>query len=175
MKNYAGHRLAPWLGHLMISRSETPRPLLTPGEVMQLPPADEIVMVAGVHPIRAKKARYFEDVRFTERILAPPVLKHVTSVMPDDWSTLSLPVRPKIDQSELTNPIADDDDPTESEKRRQPELSSKKAVEKKPMIEDEFGADLDVDDDDNVRARGLTRAMQQVARQARLDPDDGIL
>jgi len=175
MKNYAGHRLAPWLGHLMISRSETPRPLLTPGEVMQLAPADEIVMVAGVHPIRAKKARYFEDVRFTERILAPPVLEHVNAVNPDDWSALPLPSRPKTDQSELSNPIAeDDDDPTESEKRRQPELSSKKAVEKKPLIEDEFGADLDVDDD-NVRARGLTRAMQQVARQARLDPGDGIL
>src|SRR5690606_11822798 len=144
MKNYAGHRLAPWLGHLMISRSETPRPLLTPGEVMQLPPADEIVMVAGVHPIRAKKARYFEDARFTERILAPPIVEQVSAGKPDDWSTLSLPARPKIDQSELTNPIADDDDPTESEKRRQPELSSKKAVEKKPMVEDEFGADLDV-------------------------------
>ena len=47
MKNYAGHRLSPWLGHLMVSRQETARPLLTPGEVMQLPPADEIVMVAG--------------------------------------------------------------------------------------------------------------------------------
>ena len=61
MKNYAGHRLSPWLGHLMVSRSETARQLLTPGEVMQLPPDDEIVMVAGVHPIRAKKARYFQD------------------------------------------------------------------------------------------------------------------
>jgi type IV secretion system protein VirD4 len=39
MKNYAGHRLSPWLGHLMVSRSETARPLLTPGEIMQLPPA----------------------------------------------------------------------------------------------------------------------------------------
>ena len=58
MKNYAGHRLSPWLGHLMVSRQETARPLLTPGEVMQLPPADEIVMVSGIHPIRAKKARY---------------------------------------------------------------------------------------------------------------------
>jgi type IV secretion system protein VirD4 len=38
MKNYAGSRLSPWLGHLMVSRSETARPLLTPGEVMQLPP-----------------------------------------------------------------------------------------------------------------------------------------
>jgi type IV secretion system protein VirD4 len=56
MQNYAGHRLAPWLGHLMISRSETARPLLTAGEVMQLPPDDEIVMVAGIPPIRAKGA-----------------------------------------------------------------------------------------------------------------------
>ena len=60
MKNYAGHRLSPWLGHLMVSRQETARPLLTPGEVMQLPPADELVLVSGVPPIRAKKARYFE-------------------------------------------------------------------------------------------------------------------
>src|ERR1700730_1249802 len=70
MKNYAGHRLNPWLGHLMVSRQETARRLLTPGEVMQLPPTDEIVMVAGTPPIRAKKARYYEDHRFAERVLA---------------------------------------------------------------------------------------------------------
>ena len=72
--NYAGHRLSPWLGHLMVSRQETARPLLTPGEVMQLPPADELLLVAGIHPIRAKKARYYEDRRLSERILPPPVL-----------------------------------------------------------------------------------------------------
>ncbi len=71
MKNYAGHRLSPWLGHLMVSRQETARPLLTPGEVMQLPPADELVLVSGVPPIRARKARYYEDIRLTERVLAP--------------------------------------------------------------------------------------------------------
>jgi hypothetical protein len=49
MKNYAGHRLSPWLGHLMVSRQETARPLLTPGEVMQLPSADELVLVSGIH------------------------------------------------------------------------------------------------------------------------------
>jgi type IV secretion system protein VirD4 len=57
MKNYAGHRLSPWLGHLMMSRQETAWPLLTAGEVMQLPPEDELVMVSGCPPIRAKKAR----------------------------------------------------------------------------------------------------------------------
>jgi type IV secretion system protein VirD4 len=45
---------------------------MTPGEVTQLPPAEEIVMVAGTPPIRAKKARYFEDKRLSERILRRP-------------------------------------------------------------------------------------------------------
>jgi type IV secretion system protein VirD4 len=74
MKNYAGHRLSPWLGHLMVSRQETARPLLTPGEVMQLPPADELILVSGCHPIRAKKVRYFEDPEMKGRILPPPAL-----------------------------------------------------------------------------------------------------
>ena len=39
---------------------------------MQLPADDEIIMVAGAPPIRAKKARYFEDKRFLARILAAP-------------------------------------------------------------------------------------------------------
>ncbi len=72
MKNYAGHRLSPWLGHLMVSRQETARPLLTPGEVMQLPPDDEMVLVSGCHPIRAKKVRYYEDRQLQARILPPP-------------------------------------------------------------------------------------------------------
>lgn len=94
MRNYAGHRLSPWLGHLMVSRSETARPLLTPGEVMQLPATDEIVMAAGVHPIRAKKARYFEDRRFKERILpSPDPAKCGRSARKDAWSELK-PQRP---------------------------------------------------------------------------------
>ena len=72
MRNYAGHRLSPWLGHLMVSRQETSRALLTPGEVMQLPPEDELVLVSGCHPIRAKKARYYEDPQLQVRILPPP-------------------------------------------------------------------------------------------------------
>ena len=61
MKNYAGHRLSPWLGHLMVSRQETARPLLTPGEVMQLPPDRRDRAGSGCPPIRAKKVRYYED------------------------------------------------------------------------------------------------------------------
>ncbi len=72
MRNYAGHRLAPWLAHVMVSRQETARALLTPGEVMQLPPTDEVVLVAGYPPVRARKLRYFEEAQFKARVLPPP-------------------------------------------------------------------------------------------------------
>ncbi len=74
MRNYAGHRLAPWLAHVMVSRRETARALLTPGEVMQLPADDELVLVSGAPPIRAKKLRYYEDPAFSGRVLPPPTL-----------------------------------------------------------------------------------------------------
>jgi type IV secretion system protein VirD4 len=72
MRNYAGHRLAPWLAHVMVSRQETARQLLTPGEVMQLPPHEELVLVSGLAPIRADKLRYYLDPNFTERVLPAP-------------------------------------------------------------------------------------------------------
>ena len=72
MKNFAGHRLAPWLSHTMVSRQETARQLLTPGEVMQLPAGEELVLVSGAPPVRARKLRYFADRNFTARLLAPP-------------------------------------------------------------------------------------------------------
>jgi type IV secretion system protein VirD4 len=76
MRNYAGHRLSPWLAHVMVSRQETARPLLTPGEVMQLPQTDELVLISGTPPIRAQKLRYFEDRRFISRLSPPPLLDH---------------------------------------------------------------------------------------------------
>ncbi len=174
MKNYAGHRLSPWLGHLMVSRSETARPLLTPGEVMQLPPADEIVMVAGTPPIRAKKARYFEDRRFQERILPPPALSTSDQGSADDWSKLSLPAQQQLPTA-ATPTSSNDEDTTESERRRQPELNRVQPIEKKAPIENEFELDpVDDGDDDVARNSQLRDTMRQVARQAALDPRDGI-
>jgi hypothetical protein len=37
-----------------------------------LPPDDELVLVSGCHPIRAKKTWYYQDRRLTERVMAPP-------------------------------------------------------------------------------------------------------
>ena len=176
MRNYAGHRLSPWLGHLMVSRSETARPLLTPGEIMQLPPADEIVMVAGIPPIKARKARYYEDARFRERILPPPRLSALREVQTDDWS--SLPVPPIAAGAGFSPPQrGPDEDTTDSEQRHQPELSLAQPVPSAEPIANEFELDGDRGDDlDNLAAqnRQLTGVMQGVARQASLDFGDGM-
>ncbi len=175
MKNYAGHRLSPWLGHLMVSRSETARPLLTPGEIMQLPPTDEIVMAAGLAPIRAKKARYYEDARFKERLLPPPKLTASAVGRPDDWTSLPVPDRPELSAPHMPNADQGDEDPTESGRRHQPELNRVTPVEKKAPISNEFEIDLpDETDEDAVRNSRLSRVMQGVARQVSLDPDDGM-
>ena len=90
-RNYAGHRLAPWLAHVMVSRQETARPLLTPGEVMQLPAEDELVLVSGQPPIRARKLRYYQDRNFTGRVLDVPALgtdgyADRPATRADDWT-----------------------------------------------------------------------------------------
>lgn len=71
-RNYAGNRLAPWLGHVMVMDQEAARPLLTEGEVLQLAETDALLFVAGRPPYRARKLRYFEDPNFKPRVLPPP-------------------------------------------------------------------------------------------------------
>ena len=177
-RNYAGHRLAPWLGHLMVSRQETARPLLTPGEVMQLPPDEAVVMVSSVAPIKAKKLRYFADANFKRRVLPPPTLgaSRYADAPPrqsDDWSGLAIPtVSTAPAATALTNgeaSTADDGGP-----RRQPELSE--VAEYQPEQEPASN-DLALLDDDDLPLplpRQLDPAMQRTARLASLDPDDGI-
>jgi hypothetical protein len=41
---------------------------------MQLDPQDELVMISGMAPIRARKLRYYEDANFDARRLPAPVI-----------------------------------------------------------------------------------------------------
>jgi type IV secretion system protein VirD4 len=95
-RNYAGHRLAPWLSHVMVSSQETQRSLITPGEVMQLPPDDEVVMISGVPPIRAKKLRYYDDANFAPRLGPPPKAPALPKLRPDDWSSHMRSIRDRL-------------------------------------------------------------------------------
>uniref|UniRef100_UPI0025C1D531 IncP-type conjugal transfer protein TraG n=1 Tax=Acidovorax sp. TaxID=1872122 RepID=UPI0025C1D531 len=178
-RNYAGHRLAPWLGHLMVSRQETARPLLTPGEVMQLPPDEAVVMVSSVAPIRAKKLRYYADANFQQRVLPSPALAggqyaDAPPLRPDDWSGLEIPPTPDAPATASADGLehlgtADDGGP-----RRQPELSETVAYDPDAAPAADLGL-LDDDDDAPLPLpRQLDPALQRTARLASLDPDDGI-
>ncbi|MBU2580919.1 MAG: IncP-type conjugal transfer protein TraG [Alphaproteobacteria bacterium] len=87
-RNLAGHRLAPWLSRLAVAEQETPRALLTPGEAMQLPPDEALVMISGTPPIRARKLRYFTDHNLAKRCLPPPTraCPDRPATRPDDWT-----------------------------------------------------------------------------------------
>jgi type IV secretion system protein VirD4 len=174
MKNYAGHRLSPWLGHLMVSRQETARPLLTPGEVMQLPPDDEIVMVAGTPPIRANKARYFQDAQFQARVMSPAQTELSSQERTDDWSSRPLPPCPEIverDDRADENEASD----TQHEKRQQAELDQTRAPDEARPMSNEFEPDLKSSSTDRAaQLRQFDQQARQLARQASLDPDDGV-
>lgn len=170
-KNYAGHRLSPWLGHLMVSRTETARALLTPGEVMQLPPDDEIVMVAGVHPIRALKVRYYTDRRLTARIMDPPALASAPEPRANDWTSLAIPRQAHAAADEQ----AGVDDPANGGIRREPDLPVEQEIvpPPPPPPHGEFEFDDAVSDDATVTER-LNDRMRGNARQVSLDPKDGM-
>jgi type IV secretion system protein VirD4 len=69
-RSFSGGR---WLGRVSESEQEHARLLLTPDEVLRLPPEDALLLVAGMAPYRARKVMYYLDGRFRGRAgLLPP-------------------------------------------------------------------------------------------------------
>jgi type IV secretion system protein VirD4 len=173
MKNYAGHRLSPWLGHLMVSRQETARPLLTPGEVMQLPNHEELVLVSGCQPIRAKKARYYEDAELKARILPPPRLSG-RDVPPVPEGVQTTPEGEWTDAIVAAPTAAPVEDPANAGIRREPELPEHEEIAPEPRkVINEFEP-IEEDDDKPQRQRMVQRTMGAVARQISLDTGDDM-
>ncbi len=174
-RNYAGHRLAPWLGHLMVSRQETARPLLTQGEVMQLPPDDAVIMVSGHAPIRAHKIRYYLDQNFTGRVKPAPFLTaaghYADAPAPraNDWSGLAPLAMPILDMA-LAGQSGSVDD---GGRQQQSELDEVFYMPKHEHGSDDLGL-LDDDDAPLTLPTQLDPRLQRSARLAALDPDDGI-
>lgn len=162
-KNYTGHRLAPWLSHMMVSRQETQRALMTPGEVMQLSPADEVLMVSGTPPILAKKLRYFKDRNFTVRILPPPKELPVLSNGISGWTDIRSTARSAAEPEE---------NKTSSEGSRgiEPNLNRPNqdvAAQVEPDVSPE------IDDEEDV---GSQQTLETIRRAAALDlADDNTL
>jgi type IV secretion system protein VirD4 len=172
-RNYAGHRLSPWLGHLMVSRQETARPLLTSGEVMQLPFEDEVVMVSGLPPIRAKKLKFYEDANFTSRVLPPPVLggdlyADRPAARLDDWSEeVACGPTANTAKSSAGNGTSAD----EGNLHRHPQLDIE--ISEPAALHEDLDW-LTEEDSDPASYLTVSNDTRRVARLAALDPDDGI-
>ena len=118
-KNVSGSRLSAWLPHVSMSEQETPRPLLTPGEILQLPSQDALVLVSGTSPIRARKLQYYADRNFLARCLPAPTLtegrhRDVPKARADDWSGQTRAPHKHLEKAwfELVaSPSAHDDSP----------------------------------------------------------------
>ncbi len=103
-KNLSGRRLAAWLSHVTVSEQETARPLLTPGEILQFPANDALVLVSGSAPIRAQKLQYYADRNFVARRLPPPFLvldgcADTPPIRTHDWPSKPRTTHPKLDKA----------------------------------------------------------------------------
>ena len=164
MRNYAGHRLAPWLSHVMVSRQETARQLLTPGEVMQLPADEEIILLSGTAPIKANKITYYTDKNFTGRVCAPP------TVDPEDKGYAGAPhpqdclwgqqIRLVDDRLVVKREGMKDIPADAAGKDRQPKVDDKQHALKPPKAKDH--EQMFDDDGNEVSSRRLDDIMKPV-------------
>lgn len=115
------------------------------------------------------KVRYYTDRRLTARIIDPPAaMMHAARA--NDWTELRMP--------ELTNAATmvrdDTDDAANGGIRREPELpEEQEIVPSLPLPPGEFEFD-DSSGEDAAAARRLNDRLRANARQASMDPNDGI-
>lgn len=178
MRNYAGHRLAPWLAHVMVSRQETARPLLTTGEVMQLPSAQELVLVSGMAPIRARKLQYYRDSNFTGRVMPPPQLgdgeyPDRPQGRPDDWTGMVRAPDERLAANEDEAAVTEDEDGLQQQ--RHPGLGEEAAKKPEPPKQlDLLGLDKDdADPATDKRAMDQARSTGTVVRAHAINQDRG--
>lgn len=89
--------------------------MLTPGEVLQLPATDALVMMAGMPPIRARKLKYFNDRQFLDRQRSAPALNEdafqdLPPHRADDWQDRQRSIDRRLDTGWTTHPLSPDED-----------------------------------------------------------------
>jgi len=128
--------------------------------------------MSGCAPIRAKKARYFEDPEMAARILPPPALTN-----PGSRPTNERPVPSDGDWAgAVVAPAASDtEDPANAGIRREPELPEHEEIVPEPAKPvHEFDPTDEEPDDEVQRQRVMQRTFGTVARQVSLDPGDDM-
>lgn len=79
-----GRKGSLWMSNVNVSNHFTARPLLTPGEVMELPPEEAILLLGGSAPTLCRKIRYYQDANFTSLLTDPPALESRSNALNND-------------------------------------------------------------------------------------------
>ena len=168
-RNYAGHRLSPWLGHLMVvaagdgaAAADAGRGDAAAADRRDRPgvglPADPRAEGALLRGPAASRTR--GDRRRTRRRLTP------CAPRPDDWSALKPVAR------ETAPSAAGASDDADGGIRREPTLPEHEQIapEPGPPPEKEFVFAEDEQDDDAARTRALAARMRVVCSPSRARP-----
>ena len=138
---------------------------------MQLPSEDELVLTSGCHPIRAKKARYYEDRQLQSRIVPAPAPPHGT-----DTGGEADPLSRRGDDQwaeAIVAPAKKIEDLDNAGVRREPELPDHEEIVSEPR---KPTREFELPEDDHQEAspdlRILQRQTRTLAWQVALDPGD---
>lgn len=142
---------------------------------MQLPDSDQIIMLAGSHPIRAKKVRYFADPRLAQRV-EPPATPEASPEQEDKGEWNATP-RASAPTSRPANAFEQSEEEVGSDGgvRREPELAAHEDIAPgSAEVVNEFEFTDRRADEQAARNRQIIRQVTVNARQASLNPHDGI-
>ena len=142
--------------------------------------ADEIIMVAGLPPIRAKKIRYYEDRAFRDRSQPAPTLPASgvypdrPKSRPDDWTGLRILADASRHTGHGVDELADE---SEGGLRREPELPEHEEIAPERRAANEFDLVDDAEaDEEALKARILARQrLQTFTRAAAIDRGDDMM
>src|SRR5262249_7752581 len=126
--------------------------------------------------------RYYEDARLKARVLPPPSLcvanEGTSGGRPnrgaDDWSHLPVPASVEDAAGAIAGSFSGQDFEDSGVRRAATLPCPATLVAEEPKPSTEFTFSDDEPDDDPLRAGALRQRFGTVARQAALDPDDGI-
>lgn len=104
----AGLTLDP--GYKSATESKVARALLLPQEILQLSPEEEIVLVEGARPIRARKIRYFKESAFRDRILPAAPVPKIDPVTPRVGALVDVGPATQAEEDEAMNTPADEEE-----------------------------------------------------------------
>ena len=176
---YTGHRLAPWLAHVMVADQETARPLLTPGEVLTFGDEEAIVFVSGQRPMRIRKIRYYADRTFVRRLLPPPALRtkrpypYGPKRQPDPWAGMAVRASSPAPAAGATVAASSaDTDPAEKALERTFERLAGDRPGPDELFPEDYLPEVPHEEELERAIEGATDA-QTLARRALLNREDG--